>query len=102
MWERMREQTTDPRRHPRHALDARTIKTLKATGRARRIADGGGLYLVVARNGSKSWVLRVVVKGKRCDLGLGSAELVGLADAREAALRLRRIARGGGDPLAER
>ena len=40
--------------------------------------------------------------GKRSDFGLGSAELVSLADARDAALRLRRVARTGGDPLAER
>lgn len=43
-----------------------------------------------------------MVLGKRCDLGLGSLQLVSLADAREEAARLRRIARAGGDPLAER
>src|SRR5262245_11151954 len=48
------------------------------------------------------WVLRCVVKGKRCDLGLGSAKLVTLAEARDDAHRLRKIARAGGDPLAER
>jgi integrase len=42
------------------------------------------------------------VHGKRCDIGLGSATLVGLAEAREHAHRLRKIARAGGDPLAER
>jgi integrase len=47
-------------------------------------------------------VLRTVVKGKRCDIGLGSVELVTLAEARESAHRLRKIARAGGDPLAER
>ena len=83
MWERMREQTTAPRRHPRLALSAREVQAAKSTGRVRRIADGGGLYLVVAPNGSKSWVLRVVVKGKRCDLGLGSASVTTLAEARE-------------------
>ena len=47
-------------------------------------------------------MLRTVVKGRRCDIGLGSVELVSLADGREEARRLRRIARAGGDPLAER
>ena len=56
----------------------------------------------MAPGGSKSWVLRTVVTGKRCDIGLGSAALVSLAEAREQALRLRKIARSGGDPLAER
>ena len=42
------------------------------------------------------------MKGRRCDLGLGSVALVPLAEARERAIRLRKIAREGGDPLAER
>ena len=57
--------------HPHKALSARTVQTVKVTGKVRRLADGGGLYLVVAPGGSKSWVLRTLVKGKRCDLGLG-------------------------------
>lgn len=96
----MRESST--RRHPHNALSARTVQTAKATGRTRRIADGGGLYLLVAPSGSKSWLLRTVVKGKRCDIGLGSVSLVPLAEARDEAARLRKIAREGGDPLVER
>ena len=90
------------RRHPQQALSARAVQTARPGARARRIADGGGLYLFVTPNGSKSWVLRTVVKGRRCDLGLGSTTLVPLAEAREQAVRLRKIARAGGDPLAER
>ena len=86
-------------RHPHKALTARTVSTTTEPG---RYADGGGLYLLVAPRGSKSWMLRTVVKGRRCDIGLGSVELVSLADGREEARRLRRIARAGGDPLAER
>jgi integrase len=40
--------------------------------------------------------------GKRCDIGLGGASLVSLADARDEAHRLRKIARAGGDPLGHR
>ena len=86
-------------RHPHKALTARTVSTTTEPG---RYADGGGLYLLVAPGGSKSWMLRTVVQGRRCDIGLGSVELVSLADGREKARRLRRIARVGGDPLAER
>jgi integrase len=46
--------------------------------------------------------LRVVVQGKRRDIGLGGLSWVGLTEAREKAARLRKIAREGGDPLAER
>ncbi len=89
-------------RHPQRALNARTVQTLAGHGRTQRIADGGGLYLVVAPGGSKSWVLRTIVKGKRCDIGLGGVALVSLAEARDQAHQLRKIARAGGDPLAER
>jgi integrase len=90
------------RRHPHKALNARSVQTIRSNGRPRRVADGGGLYLFVAANGCKSWVLRTLVKGKRTDIGLGSLTLVSLADAREEAARLRRIARAGDDPLALR
>lgn len=71
-----------PKRHPEKALTPQVIKWLKATGKLQRFADGNGLYLVIASNGSRSWVLRTVIKGKRCDLGLGSTSLVSLAQAR--------------------
>ena len=88
--------------HAKKALTARAVQTARAEARPRRIAAGGGLYLLVTPGGAKSWVLRTVVKGRRCDLGLGGAAVVSLAEAREDAQRLRKIARRGGDPLAER
>lgn len=75
------------------------VRAQKAPG---RYGDGHGLYLVVDPSGAKRWVQRIVVAGKRSDLGLGSAALVGLAEAREEALRLRKLARAGVDVLAER
>jgi len=75
------------------------IRAQKTPG---RYGDGHGLYLVVDPSGAKRWIQRIVVTGKRCDLGLGSIALVGLADAREEALRLRKLARTGVDVLAER
>lgn len=98
----MRDRNRLPGRHPHHALTARSVSSLSSTGRARRVADGGGLYLLIAPNGSKSWVLRTLVHKRRCDVGLGSVSLVSLAEAREEARRLRKIARAGGDPLGQR
>ncbi|MCA0042197.1 Arm DNA-binding domain-containing protein [Celeribacter sp. ASW11-22] len=43
-----------------------------------------------------------MVHGRRQDLGLGSASLVSLAEAREEAHELRKVARSGGDPKAIR
>lgn len=62
--------------------------------------DGGTLYLKVAPGGSKSWIQRITIDGRRHDIGLGGYPLVTLAQAREKAFDNRRIARSGGDPLA--
>lgn len=66
-----------------------------------RHADGKGLYLLVGPSGSKSWVLRVQVEGKRRDYGLGSLDLVSLAEAREKASEWRKLAKAGYDPSQE-
>ena len=86
-------------RHPERRLTAVHVRNAKRPG---RYADGNGLYLFVDDAGSKRWILRTVVGDKRRDIGLGSARLVSLLEAREEAAKLRRLARSGGDPLAER
>ena len=82
-------------------LTAAFVRTVKPTERLKRYGDGNGLYLLVKpgpRGGGKSWVQRVAIHGVRRDIGLGSAELVTLAEARQTAWDNRRIARAGGDP----
>jgi integrase len=86
-------------RHPEKNLTAMQVRSLSKPG---RYADGNGLYLVVEPSGAKRWVLRTVVRGKRRDMGLGGLSLVTLAEAREKAVSYRKLAREGGDPLAER
>ena len=67
-----------------------------------RHADGNGLYLFVQPSGTRSWIQRLVIRSRRRELGLGSVALVSLAEAREKALANRKLAREGGDPLAEK
>ena len=62
--------------------------------------DGGGLYLRV-RGGSRAWILRATIAKQRTDIGLGSCELVTLAEARDAAIDTRRLIRAGVDPRAQ-
>lgn len=88
-----------PGRHPDKALSAMQVRNLREPG---RYGDGNGLYLVVDPSGAKRWLLRVVVQGKRRDIGFGGTSLVTLAEAREKAIAYRKLAREGGDPLAER
>jgi integrase len=86
-------------RHQEKRLTAAAIRGQRNAG---FYADGHGLYLKVDPSGAKRWVQRLVIQGKRRDLGLGSAAVVSLADAREAALGNRKLARAGQDPLAAR
>jgi hypothetical protein len=82
-----------------------TIKGIKAIKKPGLYSDRGGcrcLYLRGYENLNKRWVARLVIKGERRDLGLGSYELVNLDEAREKALALRKTARNGGDPVADR
>ena len=67
-----------------------------------RRGDGNGLYLAVQPSGSRSWIQRIVIHGRRRDLGLGAFPLVSLREAREQAFANRKVARAGGDPAAER
>ncbi len=85
--------------HPDKALNAMRVRTASEPG---RYADGNGLYLVVDPSGARRWVLRTVVHGRRRDIGLGGAKLVGLAEARDLAVQYRKLARDGGDPLSLR
>lgn len=86
-------------RHREKSLTAAAVRSLNGAG---FYGDGNGLYLKVDPSGSKRWIQRLVIHGKRRDVGLGSASLVTLADARETALQNRKLARSGGDPIATR
>ena len=60
-----------------------------------------GLALQVLPTGGRTWILRVVIAGRRRDMGLGGFPEVGLAQARAKAAELRDQIRSGRNPLAE-
>ena len=65
--------------------------------------DGDGLMLRVDKRGGAYWLLRLQRDGKRQDIGLGSAKLLTLAEAREKAGQLRKAIKvEKRDVLAER
>lgn len=78
-------------------LTALKVKALKEVGRH---PDGDGLYLWIKETGTRSWVLRIQVDGKRRDFGLGSEKETSLAEARERAAEKRKQYRSGVDPVA--
>lgn len=77
-------------------LNALKVKNAKAAG---MFADGGGLYLQVTTTGARTWILRYKLAGRRRDMGLGSAAVVTLADARDKAAEAMRQVKAGVDPI---
>ena len=80
-------------------LTARLVETTKTPGFR---ADDGGLYLQIAPSGAKSWVYRFQIRGRRRDMGLGSAAVYSLAEARRKAADARRLVAEGIDPIEQR
>jgi len=87
-------------------LTVRFVQTVTAPGRY--FDSGSGIFLKVAPAGktkpvgAKTWIQRVTIGGRVVDLGLGSARIVGLKDARQKAEDNRRLIAAGGDPRSER
>lgn len=82
-----------------YRLSALNVDRLKVPGYHH---DGGGLYLRVSPTGSKSWILRYSLAGRRPEMGLGPFPDVSLAAARKAAQDARALVKAGHDPIATR
>lgn len=80
-------------------LTDRVVQAKKARG---FYPDGGGLYLQISSETSKSWVFRFKHKGRARDMGLGSLRDVSLAQARRKASEARRQRSEGKDPIIEK
>lgn len=67
-----------------------------------KYSDGQGLWLVKRDKEAGKWILRVVLSGKRCEMGLGRWPDVSIAEAREQATAARKAIREGLDPIQQR
>ncbi len=81
-----------------------TTTIINAAKKPGKLYDEGrlGLYLNVAPGGSKSWLQRITIDGKRREIGLGGYPVVTLLMARKRALDNKRAVADGRDPLAEK
>lgn len=79
---------------------ALTVQFVRSVTKPGRYYDGrgDGLMLRVAPGGSKQWVWRGTVEGRRRDYGLGSIRFTSLAEARKTAHQYMKMARQGLDP----
>ena len=83
----------------RAKLSARFVQTVTEPGRH---SDGGGLYLVVDKNGAKRWAFIFRWQGRQPEMGLGGYPATGLKEAREAAAGAERLVRAGVNPIEAR
>ena len=99
MWDKKRANTKIARYPNRERKSTLTAGFVKHAEPGKHY-DAHGLFLKVEPGGSRRWVQRIVVHGRRRDLGLGGFPLVTLAEARQQAFANRKLARAGGDPIA--
>lgn len=82
-------------------LSALVVSRLTAPG-FHAVGGVAGLHLSISGTGARSWVLRIMVGGKRRDMGLGGFPDVTLAQAREKAREKRAMVAEGIDPIEAR
>jgi integrase len=79
-----------------------TVKEVAAINRPGTWRVSRNLYVQVGDTGTKAWLLRYTLNGRAHGMGLGSLELVTLAEARDKALLCRKLLLDGVDPLEAR
>ncbi|WP_158791712.1 integrase arm-type DNA-binding domain-containing protein [Granulicella sp. L60] len=78
------------------------VRSAKPTDKKYKLADGGGLYLLVSPNGSKLWHWKYRVEGKEKLMAFGPYPEVTIAKARDLHTRARKALDAGTDPMRER
>ena len=84
------------------ALTDFAIRKAKAQEKPFKLADGGGLHLLVQANGSKLWRLKYRFAGKEKLLSLGPYPVTTLAEARRKRDEAKRLLATGTDPSAQK
>jgi integrase len=78
------------------------IRSIKPSGRPRKLSDAGGLHLLVAANGGRYWRYSYRFHGKQKTLALGIYPDVSLTKARARHQAAREALADGTDPGAEK
>jgi integrase len=77
------------------AMPYRTALEVKQLDRPGRHSVGENLHLLIKKSGKRTWVVRLIVNGRRRDLGLGRQDEVSLSEARNKAREAIVMARQG-------
>ena len=83
-------------------LTAVEIKKAKPGEKDRKLFDGGGLYLLVAKTGAKLWRLKYTFDGRSKTFAVGRWPGMSLQEARAKREELRALIAKGIDPVAQK
>lgn len=78
------------------------IRTAKPKEKPYKMADGGGLYVLINPGGGKLWRLKYRFEGKEKLLAIGTYPAVSLKEARARAVTAKEMIARGVDPCAAR
>ncbi len=84
------------------SLTDTAIRNAKPRERDYKLADGGGLYLLITPPGGKLWRLKFRTDGREKKLAIGSYPEIGLGDARKRRDESREQLAAGKDPSREK
>lgn len=84
------------------ALSDVAIRKAKAGPKNRKMADGGGLHLLITPAGGKLWRLKYRVAGKEKQLAIGAYPDVSLGEARKRRDDAKALLAAGKDPSREK
>lgn len=87
---------------PKAAKELSAVQIPRLSAGLHAVGGVSGLYLKVSDGGARNWILRVMVGGRRRDMGLGGWPSTTLAQARDQAREARRCIASGTDPIEER
>jgi hypothetical protein len=84
------------------ALTDVTIRNAKPGLKPRKLADSGGLHLLISPAGGKLWRLKYRFDGKEKQLAIGPYPDISLSEARKRRDEARALLAGGKDPNREK
>lgn len=84
------------------ALTIKEIENAKPKDKKYKLADGGGLCLLIQPWGGKFWLWRYRFDGTEKNMTFGEYPLIGPKDARELHFAAKKLLASGVNPMAER
>jgi integrase len=84
------------------ALTDVAIRNAKPGAKSVKLADGGGLHLLITPSGGKLWRLKYRFDGKEKQLAIGAYPAIGLGEARRRREEARELIALGKDPSREK